>query len=310
MTDSPIPTVSSSDASTSPAAPPARLFLTSMSNGGALENIVEMVEPLLPYLDGIIWVLHDCPADDPGAAYLEQYKGAGRVIHRAWPMGRHWHSMNETLYTGLIEDGDLVIWSDPLERPREEFVKHVKTDVNALMHEAEVDLVAYYGKAFLFRYAEHLSYANSPHWSLTGCAKAIEWSKVEPDEKLVRWNVRPLKRTDPMSWVSHYLRYFLEFPAGSNSAALGLDHWPGGQTQETFMRRELTRLAFRRLMRDRGFPVTVAGFTQMLSGPLDDKLRAFLNADKTFSDGYHYLVKGRTDGLKHSHNPADALPIE
>lgn len=309
MTDTPAPSAPATDEPALPAAPPARLFLTSMSSAGQLENIVEMIEPLIPHLDGIIWVLHDTPADDPGAVYLEQHKGAGRVIHRAWPTGRHFHSMNETLFTGLIEEGSLVIWADALERPMAEFVKHVKTDVNALMHESEVDLVAYYGKAFLFRYAEHLAYVGSPHWSLTGCAKAIEWSKVEPDEKLVRWNVRPLKRTDPLQWVSHMARYWVAYPAGSNSALLGLDHFPGGQTQETFMRRELTRLAFRRLMRDRGFPLTLDGLKALFAQPLDDLLRQHLRAEKTLSDFYHWL-HGRGAQLKHSHVPTDALPIE
>ncbi len=143
---------------------------------------------------------------------------------------------------------------------------------------------------------------------MTGYGKAIEWAKVEPDETKVRQNMRPVKRTDAYQWVKHYLRYFLEFPAGSNSAALGLDHWAGDQATN-FQKREICRLLFRQEMRDRGYPVTVDGFVAMMHGPLDETLRNYLKAEKTFSDAYHYLVKGRLD-VKHSHNPDDALPIE
>jgi hypothetical protein len=48
-----------------------RLFLTSMSSEISAQNPVEMIEPILPHLDGIIWVLNDVPVDAPGARYLE-----------------------------------------------------------------------------------------------------------------------------------------------------------------------------------------------------------------------------------------------
>ena len=62
-------------------------------------------------------------------------------------------------------------------------------------------------------------------------------------------------------------------------------------------------------MKKRGFPLTVAGFVQLMSGPLDETLKGYLRAEKTFSDAYHLLVCRRTD-IKDSHNPADALPID
>jgi hypothetical protein len=216
--------------------------------------------------------------------------------------------MNDTLFTGLIEEGDLVIFQDPLERSREPFMKKVKTEIEPFMKEADVSVIFYYGKAFLFRYYETLEYRNTPHWTLTGYpGKAIEWSNIEPDERLVRLNMRPVKRTDPYHWVGHYFSYFL-YPAGSNSALLGLDQWPGGQTQANFAKRETQRLAFRQLMKKRGYPLTLDGGKQMLTGEIDQELKAHLNAEKTLSDLFHHL-HGRSHLLKHSHNPADAILI-
>lgn len=285
-----------------------KLFLTSMSGPGQMENIVEMIEPIAHYLDGIVWVLHDCPADDSGARYLERMKGAGRVIHRAWA-ARHWHSMNETLFTGLIAEGDLVIWTDPLERPMEPFVSRIKSQIGPMMTEAEVGMLAYYGKAFLFPYVETLEYRQSPHWTLTGWqGRAIDWSTVEPDEKQVRLNVRPAKRQDPLQWIEHYARYHVCYPAGSNTCALGLDHFPPGDRNQQFAERETRRLQFRRLMLKRGFPLTLDGLKACLTGPLDAELIDHLRSEKSLSDAFHYY-HGRGAQLKHSHNPADALPI-
>lgn len=288
-----------------------RLFLTSMSHGGVktLQNAREIIEPIHGLVDGIVWVLHDTPMGDPAARYLESVKGAGRVVHRAWPGGRHFHSMNDTLWSGAIREGDLVLWVDPLERPMPEFLKKIKSDIWPLMQEAEVECIFYYGKPFLFTYSEVVEYRNTPHWTLTGLrGRVLEWSTIEPDETKVRFNARPQKRTDPLHFVSHYLRYFVEYPEGANSALLGLDHWPGGMTKENWVKRETNRLNLRLEMRKRGFPLTVDGFVSLCRAGLDDQLKEMLGAEKTFSDAYHHLVNGRTD-IKDSHNPADAIPL-
>jgi len=285
-----------------------KLFFTSMSSDRSAENATESIEPIINHLDGVIYVLNDVSPADPSARYLESVKGCGKVIHRSF-IPRHHHLMSDTLFTGLIEEGDYVLWADPLERPMPPFVSRIKTEIGPLMEESDLDVIAYYGKSYLLRYRETMEYRNSPHWSLAGWnGRAIEWSKIEPDEKQVRWNVRPLKRTDPYHWVGHMLRYWL-FPEGSNSAALGLDHFPPGDRSQQFIEREARRLAFRRLMRKRGFPLTVEGFVALCKADLlDEELRAALNAEKTLSDGYHWLVCANA-AVKDSHNPSDAIPV-
>ena len=285
-----------------------RLFLTCMSGPGQIENMTEMIEPILDHINGIIWVLNDCPKDDPGARYLDTVKGAGRIIHRSFTP-RYWHLMNETLFTGLTEEGDLLVWTDPLERPAAEFLKRVKTEIAPFMDETETTCIYYYGKPFLFRYFETLQYQQSPHWTLTGYpGRAIEWSQIEPNERKVRLNVRPEKRKDRFHWVGHYSRYYIEFPAGSNTVALGLDHFPPGDRNAQFAERETRRLEFRRLMKKRGFPLNNDGLKALLSQPLGTEIRGFLSAEKILSDFYHYTILG-DDTVADSHNPAHAKPI-
>lgn len=287
-----------------------RLWLTSMSGSPSAENAIEMIEPLLPYLDGVIWVLNDQPADCPAARYLESVKGAGRVIHRPY-VPRHDHMMNEALFCGVMDEDDLVLYCDDLERPMVPFVSRVKSEIGPMMNEANVDVIFAWSKPFLFRYHETLEYRNSPHWGLHGWnERGIEWATIEADETKVRFNVRPQKRAaEPNHWCAHYLRYML-FPAGCNHAALGIEQYaqPGEAPQAAFQRREQNRLAFRREMKRRGFERTVEGFVAMCRAGLDDGLKAWLRSDKVFSDAFHWLVMGNT-AVRDTHRPVDALPI-
>lgn len=287
-----------------------KVWLTSMCGPGNYDNIREMVEPITEWLDGIVWALNDCPVNDPGAAYLESVKGEGRTIRRFWPAGRHWVPMNDTLYTGLIQEGDLVLWADVMELPRPQFVSRIATEIGPMMDEADLDVLFYYGKAFLMRYRETLEYRNTPHWSLHGWnGRALEWSKVEPDESKVRLNTRPQKRTDPQGFALHYARYYVSCPAGSNTCALGIEQYaaPNEDHNAAFQRREALRLAFREEMRRRGLPLTLDGLKAALTD-MDETIRGYATKEKVLSDVWHYWF-GQRDTLKDTHRPQDALPI-
>ncbi len=289
-----------------------RLFLTSMSSDVSAENATEQLEPILPYIDGVVYVLQSVSPEAPSARYLETVKGAGRVVHRPYTT-RHWQGMNDTLFTGLIEEGDLVLWVDALERAATPFVSRVKTEIGPMMTEADVGCLFYYGKAYLFPYRETLEYRNTPHWSLHGWGgRAIEWSQIEPDEKQVRINARPIKRGPGSGhhFCLHYSAYWVAQPAGSNTAALGIEQYarPGEDHNTAFARRETQRLAFRQELRRRGVPLTLDALKILLAGPMDDTLTAYVRGDKVLSDLYWYL-RGRASELRDTHSPKDAIPI-
>mgnify|MGYP001582268050 CR=1 FL=1 len=286
------------------------VWLTFMTSSGNEENLRELVGPLRPYIDGIVAVVHRPCDSDAGLAYLEENKGAGKIIVRDF-VYRHDYSMNEVLYAGVIQEGDIFIISDTLERPAAQFISRCKGDINAFMLERGLDCLYYFGKAFIVRYNEEMHYKGSPHWGLMGVRQGVELNQMFPHEADVRLNVRPLKRLDPMGWVLHYSKYWIEYPAGSNHAALGIDRWAQGHLIDeahAFAAREAQRLAFRQEMRRRGVPLTVEGLKGLLTGPLDGTLREHLCAEKTLSDAY-WLWQGRGAELRDTHRPEDALPI-
>ena len=289
--------------------PTPRLWLTLITAAGNEENLRELVEPLLPHIDGVVAVVHRPCEGDAGLAYLESVKGAGKIIVRDF-VQRHDYSQTETLYAGVIQEGDLFIVTDTLERPAAQFIQHCKGHLNQFMLEHDVDCLYYYGKAYIVRYNESMRYQGSPHWGLVGVSYGIELSNFEQykDEGKVRLNVRPFKRTDPYNWIAHYLKYGL-YPRGSNSFLLGLDTY--GDPAQLFPPREEKRLAFRKEMNRRGYSHTVEGFIQMCKaeGQPDESLKAFLNSDKVWADAYWGLVMGKPEILTHSHKPADMVPV-
>ncbi len=269
-----------------------KLWLVGMTAQGNEENLREMIAPIVEWLDGVIFTFHNPVNGDKGAEYLESVKGDGKVIYRDW-VWRHDYSANETLFAGLIQEGDLVITCDTLERPAAKFVSRIKTDILALMNEASLDCLYYYGKAFVFRYNEGMRFAGSPHWMLQGVQNAVEMSGLYPDEREVRLNVRPIKRPSRFHFVGHYLGYYVSYPPGSNHCLLGLEK--NGNPQNLFAPREIRRLEFRRLLRSKGIPLTVDGVKGLMKKELDTEIKEYFNSEKILNDAYRYLQLGRED---------------
>lgn len=275
-----------------------RLWLVTMTSAGNEDNLRAMIEPVVTAFDGVIATFHY--PTDAGATYLESRVGAGKVVYANWCQ-RHGYSMTHALWQGPMEEGDRFVYLDSMERISPTFCEGRLKGLLGLMDDADVAMVANYGKGFLFRFNEQLRFEGSPHWyavNLDGKAINVELDKGE------FWNVRAAQRADDQ-WVMHYTKYML-YPAGSNHSLLGLDTY--GDPQQLFGPREQRRLAFRQEMRRRGYPVTLDGLKAMLSEPLDETLKGYLRAEKVWSDYYHHVICGRTD-VVHSHKPTDALPI-
>lgn len=272
-----------------------RVYLCGMTGPGEEANLRALVDPIRPYVDGLQFCFHW--PHDLGADYLEGQAGTGRIVYAHYTQ-RHFNSLNQYLWQGTLEDGDVIIQLDTLERLSEAFCRdHLPVLINQ-MEQTRVVVIANYGKPLVIRFNEQLEYRGSPHWYVTNADGGMANLELPKD---LFWNVRAEQR-DLYHWVTHYARYML-MPAGSNHAQLGLDHHPGDQAT-VFRVREAKRLEFRRQMRARGFPLTLDGLKVMLSQPLDAPLKALINSDKVWSDYYHYTILGDHSVLD-SHKPSD-----
>lgn len=276
-----------------------RVFLCGITTSGKAANLFALIEPVSDYITGLQWTFHH--PTDKGADYLEARKGQGRIVYAHYHR-RHGASMTQYLHQGTMKDGDYFIQVDDLERISPAFFTEKLPGFIALMEETGVAMVANYGKGLLFRYNEQLEFRGSPHWYATGLdGQAIN---VELEKKYF-WNVRAEQRPR-FHWVGHYLFYWL-FPAGSNSALLGLEKQ--GDPQQLFPLRESKRLAFREEVVKRGFELTVDGVKAMWSAPLDEKMKSMINSEKTLNDAYRYLVLG-DEAVVDTHSPKDMKIIQ
>lgn len=283
-----------------------RLFLCGITSAGKEANLRALIEPIRSAFDGLCWTFHlpDLPGDGT-APYLESQVGAGRIVYARYS-GRHGSSMTQYLWQGPMEDGDYFVQIDDLERLSVQFCVEKLPLLIAQMESHHIAMIANCGKGLIYRFNEQLEFRGSPHWYATGLDGQVANLELPLTDF---WNVRAEQR-DPFHWVGHYVRYWL-LPAGSNHALLGLDHHPGfkpGEEGRLFQPREERRLEFRREMRRRGFPLTLDGLKAMLSGPLDATLKAHLNAEKTLSDYYHFVILGDKTVVD-THKPSDAKLI-
>ena len=169
-----------------------------MSGPGQIENMTEMIEPILDHIDGIIWVLNDCPKDDPGARYLETVRGAGEVIHRL-KTARKFHSLNEILCSRMANEGDLLIMCNPDERPVTSFLKRVKSEIGPMMAESETSALLYKKAPYLIRLDSHQQFVQPlPQLEsvalMIGSGRAIDWADIQPDDREVKTGSRSISK--------------------------------------------------------------------------------------------------------------------
>lgn len=281
-----------------------KLWLTLMTAAGNEENLRELVTPILPFIDGIVAVVHRPCDNDAGLKFLEDNKGEGKIIVRDF-VQRHDFSQTETLYAGVIKEGDLFIVCDTLERPVPSFIETVKGHINDFMLQHDLDCIYYYGKAYIVRYNELMHYRGSPHWGLAGVKSGIDFATFYPDDNLIRQNVRPVKRPDPFHFVGHYVKYYL-YPAGSNHCLLGLEK--NGDPNKLFPVREARRLEFRKELVKRGYPLTLDGVKQLIDDGLDKTMQEFFTSEKILNDAYRYFKLGLTN-FKDDHNWEDMVEV-
>jgi hypothetical protein len=279
-----------------------------MAGKGSAEDLRELWEPIKDHFDGICCTYFGEMRDDE-AIYLEAEKGEGHVTYLPY-VGRHDLARNVGLHCGKIENGDIVVVTDTLERPSPTFCR----DVGNLLS-GEINTLFFFGKILAFRYHESATYVGTPHERFVrqdGQMWAVDMSHGWGDNKIreaeIRANVRPEKRPAD-HWVGHFARYML-LPWGSNHALLGLEK--NGDPNKLFPIREVKRLAFREEMRRRGYPVTLDGLKQMLSSPIDVKLRDMIQGDRVWSDYYWHVIRGRELVCGHDDRDMvkDEIPID
>lgn len=302
-----------------------RLFLTLMTGNGKLEMLEELISPVIHYFDGIIAVFHkdDGENADEGYNFLVENKKVGEIITIPYT-GRHEFSRNHCVFSKKFQYGDWFIQIDDLERLDLEFCKKLKDLINVANQQGVLGFYLH-SKPFLFKWSERIMYVGTPHESLRSIDalendKFVELAGLNNGEfNEARINVRPKYRTDPLHFVGHFAKYYLNQPPGSNTCLLGLEqnitNFDQVSLRELFENRERTRLEFREFMRSvTGGFVDIQSLTFFLKNASQHELykpilSKYLNKEKILNDYYRLYVLGEKDIID-SHKFSDIKPIK
>lgn len=261
-------------------------YLCFMAGPNEETNLKELVEPLIPYIRGVCALVHDVQHFDKGVEYLIKVNtklGAGNILEGTY--GRHDASRNRILYETGIQEGDWYCQTDTLERPKPEFFQYFQDYL--VKDNPSIDAWYYYGKPFFVKFNETLRYQGNPHESLVGINRAIELSPYHPDDRVVRENVRPIKRAnDKFHWVSHYLRYLL-LP-NSNQNLLGLEHHA---QKYSFEYKENIRKGLINFLVKNKYPRTIDGVLEAMRFK-SNEMRWFASNHKILNDFYRLKILG------------------
>jgi hypothetical protein len=267
-----------------------KYWLVFMAGSNSINDIKEMLDPIIDYFDGIVVTYHG-DIKDLEYKYLDSVKKEGEIIIQPF-CGRHYHSRNTYLWCGPIKNGDFCFTTDVLEHPNIEYVRNFKNIANSYLVKG-INCVFFYSKPLFFQYHESMEYIGTPHESLKrndGGAVYLDIANSAPEDS-IRKNTRPLKR-DKYHFIKHYCRYAL-YPWGSNHYMLGLDKTEN--PQQSFVSRETNRLKFIELLKELDIKRDVDSIIQyMKNGNMDNRFINFINIDKNFNDLYRYYVLNDT----------------
>lgn len=283
-----------------------RLFLIGMAGPNSLEDLKELIEPIKQYFDGLVWVLHDAVGSEE-EKYLESVKGAGKIIPFTY-CNRQDLSRNVCLYASNMKHGDWCVQVDVLERISPSFLENIRNVIEQA-DQADVKLMYYYNKPFVFEYHESLVYRGNPHIGLfrqDGFGKGVELSSSFPTENEVRYNVRPIKRPDPYHFVNHYCGYYL-YPWGSNHCLLGIEK--NGDPNILFPIRAARQQQFRNELMRLDIPLTVDSVIHTAKNLSNyPTLKRYFQLEKVLNDTFRYHVLGDRE-FKDNHDFKDMVEI-
>jgi hypothetical protein len=182
------------------------------------ENIDELTKDVYSHFDGLIFVDHY--STDGTYEILQERKGAGKIIQRDW-VNEHSHSMNEFLFSGVIEEGDWFVLRDSSERLNPEFASRIK-DVVWEFDSKGIQTVFQRCKLLMARYNYDMFFLGSPHWGIHNYGQKVivlgNGENAEQEDLTYAYSTRNGNRTKDY-WINHDIKYYYVY-GRSNQMAL------------------------------------------------------------------------------------------
>jgi len=134
------------------------------------EQMKDMTEGILKYFDGLIFV--DNHSTDGTFEFLDEIKGEGKIIKRHLKNDID-YQLSEILKSGCMENGDWFMLVDPEHRPKEFWLKRIKSQIKGFSDE-KIGALSFSGRVYLAQYFDHMDFSETPHWNLDGVVNNIK----------------------------------------------------------------------------------------------------------------------------------------
>lgn len=271
-----------------------KLWLTGITNKGNRDHLVELIEPIKEYFDGLIWVYHLEDqivlreiAEDDGFQYLVQNQKEGKIVLSEW-CNRFDFSRNTGLFRSPIKNGDWFVTIDTMERMHPEFAAQLPELIQRFTNN-NINGVYLRNKHFLFQYNENTAFVNNPHCGVAGVKNSLEITTL-PFWRDEFWqNVRNQHRSQH-DFIDHNLKYYL-FP-NTNHLVLNCEH-----DRDFMIERYMIRSEFFNELKELDIdPQDFNAVKEYIcSGDLTNSIKKCIAEEKYLNDVYRFYRLKRED---------------
>ncbi len=142
------------------------IWLCVITSDNERENIDELTKDIWQSFDGICAVIHAQSYTNEVSALLDSRIKKGFIKERTW-MANHSHSMNEWLFDKRIEQGDVCVIRDTLERLNPQFAQNLSFIIDELAKKNVWNIWSG-GKLLAFRRWSNQQFFGGIQWGFSG----------------------------------------------------------------------------------------------------------------------------------------------
>lgn len=137
-----------------------KLWLCGIISGDR-KMIENTILPIIPYFDGIIFVV-DSRAKVEDIQWLNTVKKEGKIIVKKW-VNDHSHTSNEVIFSDIMKFPDYFVWVDQSDKLDRQFAIDLKENIE-YFHDGNIGAF-WIDHPLLVRYHTGVRFVGSPHWT-------------------------------------------------------------------------------------------------------------------------------------------------
>ncbi len=273
-----------------------KIWLCLITSQNERNNIDELTKDIWHHFDGICAVVHPDGESTQVSALLVDRMKEGFVTKQPF-LHHHSHAMNSWLLDKRIEQGDICVIRDSLERLNPQFAQNLSFIYQELLKQGIWNIWAG-GKLLSFRRNYNQSFFGGIHWGLAPLSgKSIDVKNINllyNEDRNCAYSVRNEKRPRS-SQVYHEVKYLLDYGVNGNHLNLYF------QDPQELARQEANLSQFKTFLREiysvlsakdlENFLTSHRNFLKVDESRMTIELKKFMNMCRPFKEAWRFWVE-------------------